>query len=111
MLSDARADSPATTPIPAVADRRSASRRVSVRFEDPDMNSSPLLLGQCILAVNVEVASRNGRRGFWLATADADGVVAFCDHGIAILGHHFKIARLQIEVHFLAGARFEMDAL
>src|SRR5579863_682680 len=111
MLSDASADSPATMPIPAVAERSNASRRVRTRIEESDMNFSPLLLGQCILAVNVEVAGRNGRRRVWLATADADGVIPLRDDGIAILRHHLKIARLQIKVHFLTGARFQMDAL
>src|SRR5579863_8066344 len=98
MLSDASADSPATMPIPAVAERSSASRRVSVRFEDPDMNSSPLLLGQCILAVKVEVASRNGGCCVGLTTAYADAVIALRDDGITIFRHHLKIARLQIEM-------------
>lgn len=53
-------------PIPAVAERRSASRRVNMRFEDSDMNASLSLLGQCILAVNVEVSSRNGCCCVWL---------------------------------------------
>src|SRR5580698_569992 len=45
MLSDASVGSPATMLIPAVAERSSASRRVRMRFEDSDMNASPLLLG------------------------------------------------------------------
>src|SRR5580692_9325923 len=81
MLSDASADWPATTPIPAVADRSSASRRVSMRFENSDMNISPLLFGQRILAVNVEVASRNGRCCAGLTSADADRVIALSDDG------------------------------
>src|SRR5579863_6172190 len=111
MLSAASAESPATMPIPAVVERSNASRRVRTRIEESDMSFSPLLFGQCILAVNVEVAGRNGRRRVWLATADADGVIALSNDGIAILRHHLKITRLQIKVHFLAGARFEMDAL
>ncbi len=82
-----------------------------MRFEDSDMNSSPLLLGQCILAVDVKVASRNGRCCVWLTSADADGVIALSNDGIAIFRHHLKIARLQIEMDLLARARIEMDAL
>src|SRR5580704_15572441 len=111
MLSDASAGSPATMPIPAVAERSNASRRVSICIEDSDMNTSPLLLGQCVLAFNVEVASRNGRRCVRLATADADGVVALSNDGIAILCDYLKIAWLQIKMDFLACALFEMDAL
>src|SRR5580704_2370113 len=96
---------------PAVAERSNASRRVRTRIEESDMNFSPLLFGQCILAVNVKVAGRNRRRCVWLATADADGVIALSNDGIAILHHHLKIARLQIEMHFLACARIEMNAL
>src|SRR5580692_8565997 len=111
MLSDARADSPATTPIPAVAERSSASRRVRMRFEDSDMNGSPLLLRQCILPINVEVSSRNGCCGIGLTSADTDRVIPLRDDGIAILRHHLKIARLQIKMDLLAGARIEMNAL
>src|SRR5580658_5762852 len=98
-------------PIPAVAERSNASRRVSVRFEDSDMNTSPLLFGQCILAVNVEVASRNGRCCLGLPSADADRVITLRNDRISFLRNHAEVARLQIEVHFLACARFEMDAL
>src|ERR1700675_918176 len=104
MLSDARADSPATTPIPAVAERSSASRRVRMRFDDSDMNASPLLLGQCILPVDVKVSGRDRCRCAGLTTADANGVIALSNDGIAIIRHHLKITWLQIEMDFLAGA-------
>jgi hypothetical protein len=54
-----------------------------MRFENSDMNISPLLLRQCILAINVEVASRNRRCCLELTSADADGVIALRNHGIA----------------------------
>src|SRR5580658_9845539 len=98
-------------PIPAVAERSNASRRVSVRFEDSAMNNSPLLFGQCILAVNVEVACRNGRCCLGLTSADADRVITLRNDRIAIFRDHAQIARLQVEMNLLACARFEMDAL
>src|SRR5579863_2391069 len=110
MLSDASADWPATTPIPAVAEIKSASRRVSMRLENSDINISPLLLGQCILPVDVKVTGRNGRCCVGLTTADADAVIALRDDGIAIFRHHLKIAWLQIEMDLLARTRIEMDA-
>ena len=70
-----------------------------------------ILFGQCILAIDVEVAGRNGRSGVGLATADADRVIPLRDDRIAILRHHAQIARLQIEVNFLACAGIEMNAL
>src|ERR1700722_16830124 len=111
MLSDASADLPATAPIPAVAERRSASRRVRMRFENSDMKTSSLLLGQCILAINVEVASRDRCCCVGLTAADADRVIALSDDRVSFLGNRAEVARLQIEVHFLACARIKMDAL
>src|SRR5580658_5336675 len=97
-------------PIPAAAERSNASRRVRMRIEDSDMNTSPLLFGQCILAVNVEVASRNRRCCLGLTSADADGVITLRNDRIAIFRDHAQIARLQVEMDLLARAQFEMDA-
>src|SRR5580698_193369 len=93
----------------AVSGRR-ANVRLGMRFEDPDMNTSSLLLGQCILAVNVEVASRNRGCCVGLTTADADRVIALSNDWIAIFRDHAQIARFQVEMDLLTRAWIEMNA-
>jgi hypothetical protein len=46
-----------------------------------------------------------------LASADADGVIPLSDDWMPILSHDSQVARLQIEMDFLARARLKMDAL
>src|SRR5215469_16143691 len=72
---------------------------------------SKALFWQCILAFNVETAADNRRSSVRLTAADADCVIALGDDRIAVFGHHFQIARLQIEVNCLARAGIEMDTL
>ena len=71
----------------------------------------PKLFGQGVLAVNVEVTGHTGRPGIGLASTDADGVIPLSDDRIAVLGDHAEVAVLQLEMDFLAGAGFEMNAL
>jgi hypothetical protein len=46
-----------------------------------------------------------------LPSADADGVIPLSDDWMPILSHDSQVARLQIEMDFLARARLKMDAL
>jgi hypothetical protein len=65
MLSEASAGSPATVHIPAVAERSNASRRVNtVRFDDSDINASPLLK-TCNGAIRVQ---RYSGKAYWPST-------------------------------------------
>src|SRR5579859_2820853 len=58
----------------------------------------------------MEVTRCNGRCCVWLTSADTDRVIPLGDDGIAILRYHLKIARLQIEMDFLASAGLKMNA-
>src|SRR6185503_3896631 len=70
-----------------------------------------LLFRQCVLAVNVEMASDNGRAGIRLTATDADGVVPRSNDRIAVLGHHTQVAIPQLEMNFPACTWIEMNSL
>src|SRR6185437_10551175 len=56
------------------------------------------------------MAGDNGCSGFRLPATDADGVVSRSDNRIALLSHHTQVSRLQLEMHFLARTRIEMNS-
>ena len=71
----------------------------------------PVLFGQAFSPINVECFAQCLRRSPRLAAADRDGIIAFSDDRLAGFGDHAQVARLQIELHLLRRARFEMNAL
>jgi hypothetical protein len=46
-----------------------------------------------------------------LASTYADRVITLSNDWVSMLGHHTQISVLQLEMHPLARARFEMDTL
>ena len=52
-----------------------------------------------------------GRSGVRLSATNADGVVSWSNHRIAVLAHHAQIALLQLEMNFLACTRIEVNSL
>jgi hypothetical protein len=73
--------------------------------------SEQTLFRQGHLGLHAEVPANAWRSRIGLAAADADGVFPCGNQRIACLGDHAQIAVLQLEVNFLACARFEMNAL
>src|SRR5947207_4781455 len=73
-------------------------------------DSRSTLLGQGILAFNMEVSGCHRRSSIGLASPYADGVVPLRDDWISFLSHHAQVARIQFEMHLLTCARIEMNA-
>src|SRR5579871_3025123 len=64
-----------------------------------------------VLAVDVEMTCDTGRSGVRLSATNADGVVSWSNHRIAVLADHAQIALLQLEMNFLARTRIEVNSL